>query len=205
LSVLGSTDARACRERSRRVGGGHFGSQGGHFRRLKWQPFRWDTVWPLILPLSARGSPLPASCSLALENGGLRLFSRSAGIQSGDISPHSTLLPVLEEAAFLRAPARNQGGLWSAARGRRFGFPAERADRPNAPFTTALPQHVGKDQPLAERGCGGEVAGFPWPPPERLPEVLPDSDYRSGGSIAKTRLRRAPSRGMRRLMIPGHA
>jgi hypothetical protein len=34
-----------------------------------------------------------------------------------------------------------------------------KAARPSAPFTTVLPQHVGKNQPLAERGCGGKVAG----------------------------------------------
>jgi hypothetical protein len=48
---------------------------------------------------------LPTCCRLALENGGLRLCSRSAGIESGDISPHATLLPVLEQAACHRAPA----------------------------------------------------------------------------------------------------
>jgi hypothetical protein len=119
-------------------------------------------------PLPARGSSLPTSRRLALENGGLRLFSRSAGIESGDTSPHSTIFPVLERAVFLRAPAWKRGGLWSAARHRRFRVPAERGDRPNAPFSRAPPQDVGTDQPLAERGCGGEVAGFPWPPPERL-------------------------------------
>ena len=164
------------------------------------------------LPLP-RGSSLPTSRRLALENGGLRLFSRSAGIESGDTSPHSTIFPVLERAVvlrapawkrgglwsaarhrrfsvpaergdrpkphstifpvleravFLRAPAWKRGGLWSAARHRRFRVPAERGDRPNAPFSRAPPQDVGTDQPLAERGCGGEVAGFPWPPPERL-------------------------------------
>jgi len=95
---------------------------------------------PLTLPISASGRSLPASCRLALENGGLRLCCRSAGIESGDISPHSTILPVLERAAFHRAPARKQGGVWSAARRRRFGFPAERGDRPTAPVSTALPQ-----------------------------------------------------------------
>jgi len=61
--------------------------------------------------------------------------------------------PFWSKAAFLRAPAWGQGGLWSAATRRRFGFPAERADRPNAPFSTAPPQHVGKDQPI---GRGNE-------------------------------------------------
>jgi glycerol-3-phosphate acyltransferase PlsY len=96
---------------------------------------------------------------LALENAALRLFSRSAGIESGDSSPHSTLLPVLEQAAFLLAPAWEERGLWSAAKRRRFGFPAERGERLNAPFGTAPPQHVGKDP----RPGPGERA-MPLPP-----------------------------------------
>jgi len=44
----------------------------------------------------------------ALGNGGFRLVSRSAGIESGDNSPHSTIPPVLEQAAFHRAPAWNR-------------------------------------------------------------------------------------------------
>jgi hypothetical protein len=88
---------------------------------------------------------------LALKDAGFRLFPRSAGIESGDISPHPTILPVLEQAAFLLAPALEEGGLWSAAKRRRFGFPAKRGDRPHAPFSMVRSQDVGKDQP-AGRG-----------------------------------------------------
>ena len=105
-------------------------------------------MWARINPRPGPRS-LPTSCRLALESGGLGLPSRSAGIESGDTSPRSTLLPVLEQAAFPRAPAWEQAGLWSAARRRRFGFPAERGDRPNAPFSAAPPQDVGEDQPEA--------------------------------------------------------
>jgi hypothetical protein len=62
---------------------------------------------------------------------------RGAGRQAQGPVQHGTLLTVLEQAAFHRAPAWEQGGLWSAARRRRFGFPAERGDRPNAPLSTA--------------------------------------------------------------------
>jgi len=83
---------------------------------------------------------------LALKDAGFRLFPRSAGIESGDISPHPTILPVLEQAAFLLAPALEEGGLWSAAKRRRFGFPAKRGDRPKAPFSTVRPQDASKDE-----------------------------------------------------------
>jgi hypothetical protein len=114
---------------------------------------------------------------LALENGVLRLFCRSAGIESGDISPHSTILPVLEQAAFLLAPAWEQGGLWSAAKRRRFGSPAERGDRPNAPFSTAPPQQVGKDQGMAPRH------GHPRVPPSSL---LSSSNLTRGGKAQQS-------------------
>jgi hypothetical protein len=80
-------------------------------------------------PLRQRLVPSPSGLIFArmlrasLENGGFRLFSRSAGIESGDNSPHSTIVPVLKQAAFHRAPAWRQGGLWSASPRRRC-FPA---------------------------------------------------------------------------------
>jgi hypothetical protein len=98
--------------------------------------------------LAARGESLIFAriLGLALKDAGFRPFPGSAGIESGDISPHSTILPVLEQAAFLLAPALEEGGLWSAAKRRRFGFPAKRGDRPNAPFSTVRPQDAGKDE-----------------------------------------------------------
>jgi len=39
---------------------------------------------------------------------------------------------------------------------------------PNAPFSTAPPQDVGRGKPHAERGCAGEGAEFALPVPERL-------------------------------------
>jgi len=77
-------------------------------------------------------------------------------------------------------PIIGTGGLWSAAKRRRFGPPAERGGGGQAkgPFGTAPPQHVGKDQGLrpvsmpfvpgtlvSRVGCGGAAqdAHLLWP------------------------------------------
>jgi hypothetical protein len=57
---------------------------------------------------------------------------------------------------------------------------------PNAPFSTAPPQDVGRGKPHAERGCAGEGAEFALPVPERLPSPK-TSDRASVCSLCRLR------------------
>jgi hypothetical protein len=89
---------------------------------------------------SLRADPCPHLAGLPLRMAGFACVPAPLALKAVTFHRAPQSSPVWSGPPFaVRAPPGGQGALWSAARCRRFGFPAERADRANAPFSTPPP------------------------------------------------------------------